>query len=146
MFMKVKPVREKWITSVRPHDLVAPCPDWSLPIEVARDRRKRKRTFSEEEERERRRLRKRTKISPLSRRMLESSFLDNSRPNTSQLASLAEKTNLERDVVRVWFANRRQKQKKQPSKISGTSLMTLTTLPATMKTFLDLVVRLDRRP
>ena len=96
MFMQVKPVLEKWITSVRPHDLVAPCPDWSLPIEVARDRRKRKRTFSEEEERERRRLRKRTKISPLSRRMLESSFLDNSRPNTSQLGSLAEKTNLER--------------------------------------------------
>ena len=55
--MKVKPVLEKWITSVRPHDLVAPCPDWSLPIEIARDRRKRKRTYSEEEERDRRRLR-----------------------------------------------------------------------------------------
>merc|ERR1711941_150717 len=65
--------------------------------------------------RERRRLRKRTKISPHSRRLLESSFLDNSRPNTSQLVSLAEKTKLERDVVRVWFAIRRQKQKKQPS-------------------------------
>ena len=102
MFMKVKPLLEKWITSVRPHDLVAPCPDWSLPIEVARDRRKRKRTFSEEEERERRRLRKRTKISPHSRRMLESSFLDNSRPNTSQLVSLAEKTKLER-YKSVWL-------------------------------------------
>ena len=99
MFMKVKPVMEKWITSVRPHDLVAPCPDWSLPIEIARDRRKRKRTYSEEEERERRRLRKRTKIDPQSRRLLESSFLANSRPSTSELVSLAEKTKLERQVT-----------------------------------------------
>ena len=98
MFMKVKPVMEKWITSVRPHDLVAPCPDWSLPIEIARDRRKRKRTYSEEEERERRRLRKRTKIDPHSRRVLESSFVANSRPSTSELATLAEETKLERQV------------------------------------------------
>ena len=96
LFMKVKPILEKWITSVRPHDLVAPCPDWSLPIEVTRDRKKRKRTYSEEEERERRRLRKRTKIDPHSRRLLESSFLDNARPSTSELISLAEKTKLER--------------------------------------------------
>ena len=98
-FMKMKPILEKWITSVRPDDLVAPCPDWSLPIEIARDRRKRKRTYSEEEERERRRLRKRTKIDPQSRRLLESSFLANSRPSTSELVSLAEKTKLERQVT-----------------------------------------------
>ena len=71
----VQPVMEKWITSVRPNDVVAPCPDWSLPIgllhhkaieaingcaaEIAREKR-RKRSSSEEEDRERRRLRKRS--------------------------------------------------------------------------------------
>merc|ERR1711915_540371 len=38
-FLRIRPIMEKWITSVRPHDLVAPIPEWNLPIEIARDKR-----------------------------------------------------------------------------------------------------------
>merc|ERR1712179_697571 len=104
---------EKWITSVRPNDVVAQCPDWDLPIEIARDRR-RKRSSSDSDDRERRRLRKRTKIDQESKRLLEASYQADHKPSGSSLLALARKIHLDRDVVRVWFANRRQKAKRRP--------------------------------
>jgi len=94
-FLRVKPAMEKWITSVRPNDVVAPCPDWSLPIEIAREKR-RKRSSSEEEDRERRRLRKRTKIDSGSKRELEAAFLLEPKPSTAELSELASRTKRQR--------------------------------------------------
>ena len=112
-FLRIRPVMEKWITSVRPNDVVAPCPDWNLPIEIARDRR-RKRSSSDSDDKERRRLRKRTKIDLESKRLLEAAYQANPKPSGQNLLALARRIQLDRDVVRVWFANRRQKQKRQP--------------------------------
>ena len=113
-FLRIRPVMEKWITSLRPNDVVAPCPDWNLPIEIARDR-KRKMSSSDSDDRERRRLRKRTKINQESKQLLEAAYQTNPKPSGPNLLALARRINLDRDVVRVWFANRRQKAKKQPT-------------------------------
>ena len=112
-FLRFRPVMEKWITSVRPNDVVAQCPDWDLPIEIARDRR-RKRSSSDSDDRERRRQRKRTKIDQESKRLLEAYYQADHKPSGSNLLALARRIHLDRDVVRVWFANRRQKAKRQP--------------------------------
>jgi hypothetical protein len=43
---------------------------------------------------------------------LEKAFLQHPKPSSEEIANLAEELNLEREVVRVWFCNRRQKQKR----------------------------------
>jgi hypothetical protein len=43
---------------------------------------------------------------------LEMSFLRNSRPTSAEISNLAEELEMERETVRVWFCNRRQKEKR----------------------------------
>ena len=43
---------------------------------------------------------------------LEMSFLRNSRPTSAEISKLAEELEMERETVRVWFCNRRQKEKR----------------------------------
>lgn len=59
-----------------------------------------------------RRRKKRTSIDTSVRVALEKAFLQHPKPSSEEIANLAEELNLEREVVRVWFCNRRQKQKR----------------------------------
>ena len=43
---------------------------------------------------------------------LEMAFLRNSRPSSAEISKLAEELEMERETVRVWFCNRRQKEKR----------------------------------
>ena len=47
---------------------------------------------------------------------LERYYSQNHKPSSSELASIGEKLHLQKDVVRVWFCNRRAKEKLEPSK------------------------------
>lgn len=59
-----------------------------------------------------RRRKKRTTIEDNIRDVLEICFQANPKPNTEDLTRIANEHNIERDVVRVWFCNRRQREKR----------------------------------
>ncbi|XP_029142192.1 POU domain, class 5, transcription factor 3-like [Protobothrops mucrosquamatus] len=58
------------------------------------------------------RKRKRTSIENNVRGSLESYFLRCPKPNLQEISQIADDLRLEKDVVRVWFCNRRQKGKR----------------------------------
>ena len=68
-----------------------------------------------------RRRKKRTSIDTTIRVALEKGFLLNPKPTSEEITSLAGSLNMEKEVVRVWFCNRRQKEKRinPPSSIFG---------------------------
>lgn len=74
-----------------------------------------------------RRRKRRTSIDSSIRAMLEKSFQDNSKPTSAELASLANIMQMEKEVIRVWFCNRRQKEKRinPPSQSANSSLSIL---------------------
>ncbi|CDQ80531.1 unnamed protein product [Oncorhynchus mykiss] len=91
---KLKPLLRRWLneaeTSDNPQDM--------YKIErVFVDTRKRKR---------------RTSLEGSVRTALESYFVKCPKPNTQEITHIADDLCLERDVVRVWFCNRRQKGKR----------------------------------
>ncbi|KAI4896735.1 hypothetical protein NFI96_022400 [Prochilodus magdalenae] len=91
---KLKPLLQKWLneaeTSENPQDM--------YKIErVFVDTRKRKR---------------RTSLEGSVRTALESYFMKCPKPNTLEITHISDDLGLERDVVRVWFCNRRQKGKR----------------------------------
>ncbi|XP_068191534.1 POU domain, class 5, transcription factor 1 [Antennarius striatus] len=91
---KLKPLLQRWLneaeTSENPQDM--------YKIErVFVDTRKRKR---------------RTSLEGAVRSALESYFNKCSKPNTQEITHISDDLGLERDVVRVWFCNRRQKGKR----------------------------------
>ncbi|XP_007230899.3 POU domain, class 5, transcription factor 1 [Astyanax mexicanus] len=91
---KLKPLLQRWLneaeTSDNPQDM--------YKIErVFVDTRKRKR---------------RTSLEGSVRTALESYFLKCPKPNTLEITHISDDLGLERDVVRVWFCNRRQKGKR----------------------------------
>ncbi|KAE9414514.1 hypothetical protein Angca_009993 [Angiostrongylus cantonensis] len=55
------------------------------------------------------RRRKRTNLDLSQRKSLDNFFLANPRPGHEEMVRIANALDLERDVVRVWFCNRRQK-------------------------------------
>jgi len=55
---------------------------------------------------------KRTSIDPKQKDQLDVIFRQNPRPSSELLTSIAEKCSMEKEVVRVWFCNRRQKAKR----------------------------------
>ncbi|XP_052804248.1 POU domain, class 2, transcription factor 3L-like [Mya arenaria] len=59
-----------------------------------------------------RRRKKRTSIETTLRVTLEKAFLSNPKPTGEEIAGLAESLNMEKEVIRVWFCNRRQKEKR----------------------------------
>ncbi|GBO98786.1 POU domain, class 2, transcription factor 1 [Eumeta japonica] len=59
-----------------------------------------------------RRRKKRTSIESGVRVALEKSFLHNPKPTSEEIAALADALCMEKEVVRVWFCNRRQKEKR----------------------------------
>ncbi|XP_029439733.1 POU domain, class 4, transcription factor 3 [Rhinatrema bivittatum] len=58
------------------------------------------------------RKRKRTSIAAPEKRSLEAYFSLQPRPSSEKIAAIAEKLELKKNVVRVWFCNQRQKQKR----------------------------------
>ncbi|XP_056012376.1 POU domain protein 2-like isoform X2 [Ostrea edulis] len=59
-----------------------------------------------------RRRKKRTSIETNIRVALEKSFQQNPKPSSEEITGVADQLNMEKEVVRVWFCNRRQKQKR----------------------------------
>ncbi|KTF84732.1 hypothetical protein cypCar_00008789 [Cyprinus carpio] len=59
-----------------------------------------------------RRRKKRTSIETNVRVALERSFISNQKPTSEEILFIAEKLNMEKEVIRVWFCNRRQKEKR----------------------------------
>ncbi|XP_075571719.1 POU domain, class 4, transcription factor 3 [Pelecanus crispus] len=56
--------------------------------------------------------RKRASIAAPEKRSLEACFALQPRPSSEKIAAIAEKLDLNKNVVRVWFCNQRQKQKR----------------------------------
>lgn len=56
-----------------------------------------------------RRRKKRTSIETNIRVALEKSFQQNPKSSSEEITSVADQLNMEKEVVRVWFCNRRQK-------------------------------------
>ncbi|XP_076847288.1 LOW QUALITY PROTEIN: POU domain, class 2, transcription factor 2 [Brachyhypopomus gauderio] len=59
-----------------------------------------------------RRRKKRTSIETNVRVALERSFSTNQKPTSEEILLIAEQLNMEKEVIRVWFCNRRQKEKR----------------------------------
>ncbi|XP_051776856.1 POU domain, class 2, transcription factor 2 isoform X9 [Erpetoichthys calabaricus] len=59
-----------------------------------------------------RRRKKRTSIETNVRVALERSFIANQKPTSEEILLIAEQLNMEKEVIRVWFCNRRQKEKR----------------------------------
>uniref|UniRef100_A0A8C8S560 POU domain protein n=1 Tax=Pelusios castaneus TaxID=367368 RepID=A0A8C8S560_9SAUR len=64
------------------------------------------------------RKRKRTSIETAARGSLESYFLRCPKPSLQEIAHIAHDLRLDKDVVRVWFCNRRQKGKRNTSDVA----------------------------
>ncbi|XP_058641316.1 POU domain, class 2, transcription factor 1a isoform X2 [Onychostoma macrolepis] len=70
-----------------------------------------------------RRRKKRTSIETSIRLALEKSFLEQShKPSSEEITLIADQLHMEKEVVRVWFCNRRQKEKRINPPNSGGSL------------------------
>ncbi|XP_062844981.1 POU domain, class 2, transcription factor 3 isoform X1 [Trichomycterus rosablanca] len=94
---KLKPLLEKWLSDAEnsPSDSMANAA--TLPPLIEGYGRKRK---------------KRTSIETNIKLTLEKRFLDNPKPNSEEITMISEQLAMEKEVVRVWFCNRRQKEKR----------------------------------
>ncbi|KAL2095090.1 hypothetical protein ACEWY4_009809 [Coilia grayii] len=94
---KLKPLLEKWLSDAEnsPSDTMTNTS--SLPQLMEGYGRKRK---------------KRTSIETNIKLTLEKRFGDNPKPNSEEIALISEQLSMEKEVVRVWFCNRRQKEKR----------------------------------
>ncbi|KAI7799204.1 putative POU domain, partial [Triplophysa rosa] len=59
-----------------------------------------------------RRRKKRTSIETNVRIALERNFISNQKPTSEEILLMAEHLSMEKEVIRVWFCNRRQKEKR----------------------------------
>ncbi|CAL9685100.1 unnamed protein product [Knipowitschia caucasica] len=94
---KLKPLLEKWLSDAEnlpSESLSAPSP---LPPLMEGYGRKRK---------------KRTSIETNVRQSLDNRFRENPKPNSEEISLISEQLSMEKEVVRVWFCNRRQKEKR----------------------------------
>ncbi|XP_068126930.1 POU domain, class 2, transcription factor 1 isoform X10 [Hyperolius riggenbachi] len=66
-----------------------------------------------------RRRKKRTSIETNIRVALEKSFLENQKPTSEEITMIADQLHMEKEVIRVWFCNRRQKEKRINPPSSG---------------------------
>ncbi|XP_015219795.1 POU domain, class 2, transcription factor 1 isoform X6 [Lepisosteus oculatus] len=72
-----------------------------------------------------RRRKKRTSIETNIRVALEKSFLEqNQKPTSEEITMIADQLNMEKEVIRVWFCNRRQKEKRINPPSSGSTSST----------------------
>ncbi|XP_015233358.1 PREDICTED: POU domain, class 2, transcription factor 2-like isoform X1 [Cyprinodon variegatus] len=81
-----------------------------------------------------RRRKKRTSIETNVRVVLERNFSTNQKPTSEEILLMAEQLNMEKEVIRVWFCNRRQKEKRiNPSSSSTPPLPSQTSPVVTHK-------------
>ncbi|XP_061735241.1 POU domain, class 2, transcription factor 1b isoform X10 [Nerophis ophidion] len=97
---KLKPLLEKWLNDAdnltSDQALSSPLGSSNITIEGINRRRK-----------------KRTSIETNIRVALEKSFLEqNQKPTSEEISMIADQLNMEKEVIRVWFCNRRQKEKR----------------------------------
>ncbi|KAJ8013258.1 hypothetical protein DPEC_G00051390 [Dallia pectoralis] len=108
---KLKPLLEKWLNDAENllSDQIPASPSsmgsHSLVMEGINRRRK-----------------KRTSIETSIRVALEKSFMEqNQKPTSEEITMIADQLNMEKEVIRVWFCNRRQKEKRINPPSSGHS-------------------------
>ncbi|XP_018418714.1 PREDICTED: pituitary-specific positive transcription factor 1 isoform X2 [Nanorana parkeri] len=73
-----------------------------------------------------RKRKRRTTISIAAKEALESNFGEQSKPSSQEIMRMAEALNLEKEVVRVWFCNRRQREKRVKTSLHQNSFSTFT--------------------
>ncbi|XP_003729178.1 POU domain, class 3, transcription factor 4 [Strongylocentrotus purpuratus] len=66
-----------------------------------------------------RKRKKRTSIEVTIKGALENAFLKQPKPSAQEISALADGLQLEKEVVRVWFCNRRQKEKRMTPPLNG---------------------------
>ncbi|KAG9348832.1 hypothetical protein JZ751_029149 [Albula glossodonta] len=118
---KLKPLLEKWLGDAEnltsDHALSSPSALGSPGMEGMNRRRK-----------------KRTSIETNIRVALEKSFLENPKPSSEEISMIADQLNMEKEVIRVWFCNRRQKEKRINPPSSGSGSKVIYSPPASMAT------------
>ncbi|KTF84702.1 hypothetical protein cypCar_00027107 [Cyprinus carpio] len=85
-----------------------------------------------------RKRKKRTSIETNIKLTLEKRFLDNPKPNSEEITIISEQLSMEKEVVRVWFCNRRQKEKRIYCPISSSPIKSHNynpRLPSTSRSF-----------
>ncbi|XP_043478850.1 POU domain protein 2-like isoform X2 [Leptopilina heterotoma] len=106
---KLKPLLQKWLEDAdnslnNPNSLTNPM---TTPEAIGRRRKKR------------------TSIETSVRLALEKAFCQNPKPTSEEITLLADSLAMEKEVVRVWFCNRRQKEKRiNPPSTMGSPTMT----------------------
>ncbi|XP_026865389.2 pituitary-specific positive transcription factor 1 isoform X2 [Electrophorus electricus] len=71
-----------------------------------------------------RKRKRRTTISLGAKEALERNFVEKSKPSSQEIVRMAEGLHLEKEVVRVWFCNRRQREKRVKTSLHHSSLIT----------------------
>uniref|UniRef100_A0A3P8ZQW7 POU domain protein n=1 Tax=Esox lucius TaxID=8010 RepID=A0A3P8ZQW7_ESOLU len=71
-----------------------------------------------------RKRKRRTTISLGAKEALECSFGEKSKPSSQEIVRMAEGLHLEKEVVRVWFCNRRQREKRVKTSLHHSSYLT----------------------
>lgn len=105
---KLKPFLQHWLEcagSVKDPDSTDPIPKSKIPMPVPINRKRRKRT----------------KIPNEVWMGLEKAFQENPKPSPEEIIAISDKFGSDTEVVRVWFANRRQKEKRARFENSSTS-------------------------
>ncbi|KAM4697162.1 LOW QUALITY PROTEIN: POU domain, class 5, transcription factor 1.1-like [Rhinophrynus dorsalis] len=92
---QLKPFLERWLVEAENNDNLQ---EMINREQVIAQTRKRKR---------------RTNIENIVKGTLESYFMKCAKPGAQEMAQIAKELNMDKDVVRVWFCNRRQKGKRQ---------------------------------
>ncbi|XP_030614552.1 pituitary-specific positive transcription factor 1 isoform X3 [Archocentrus centrarchus] len=71
-----------------------------------------------------RKRKRRTTISLGAKEALERSFVEKTKPSSQEIARIAKGLHLEKEVVRVWFCNRRQREKRVKTSLNLSSCLT----------------------
>ncbi|XP_036421371.1 pituitary-specific positive transcription factor 1 isoform X1 [Colossoma macropomum] len=79
--------------------------------------------FNEKMGMQERKRKRRTTISLGAKEALERNFVEKSKPSSQEIVRMAEGLHLEKEVVRVWFCNRRQREKRVKTSLHHSSLM-----------------------
>jgi class 1 POU domain transcription factor len=95
---KLKPILEKWLEEAEKAGVV----------------------HHEEENSPERRRKRRTTIGMTAKERLEQHFQMQPKPSSADMSKIADGLNLDKEVVRVWFCNRRQREKRVRTSLNDT--------------------------
>ncbi|XP_076323509.1 uncharacterized protein LOC143232233 isoform X2 [Tachypleus tridentatus] len=109
---KLKPLLQKWLENADTSFSNNPMPLTNVHIAPETISRRRK---------------KRTSIDTSVRFALENAFKEKQKPTSEDISQLADSLSMQREVVRVWFCNRRQKEKRINPSVTTTMSSPVTT-------------------